>query len=68
MTQPNGVATPFDDVDVDADAERDGLAPQDAALTDAETTEIDRQVAEITSANQSRTPAEQVSVAPDEVS
>ena len=71
MTQPDqpvDVATPFDDVDVDHDVERDGLAPEGGNLTEAETGAIDDQVAEITAVNQNRTPVEQISVAAEDVS
>lgn len=67
-TDPGGVAEPFDDVDVDADIGRDGRAPDGDTLTVEETEEIERQVAEITTANQSRGAAEQISVEPEDVS
>ena len=60
-------ATPFDDVDVDADVGRDGKAPGGTALTKGESGDINRQVAEIIAANRNRGPGEQVSVSPEDV-
>ena len=61
-------ATPFEDVDVEKDVERDGRPPDAAGLSDDEMREIDRQVAEIVTANQGRGAGEQVSVAAEDVS
>jgi len=66
-TPTNGVATPFDAVDVDEDVPEHGLAPEDPALTDAETAMITEQVEGITAANLSRTPQDQISVSPEDV-
>lgn len=38
--------TPFDNVDVEEDVDRDGEAPSGQTLTDEETAEIEKQVAE----------------------
>lgn len=58
----------FDEVDVEEGVEPGGEAPTGETLTDEEVAEIEKQVAEITRENVGRTPAEQVSVDPEEVS
>lgn len=59
--------TVFDDVDVEADVERDGRAPTGETLEPDEAGDIEAQVAEIVSSNRTRGPAEQVSVSPEDV-
>ena len=60
--------TPFQNVDVEADAEKDGMAPSGESLADSESADIKKQVAEIMAANEGRAPAEKISVAPEDVS
>jgi hypothetical protein len=64
----DGPIEPFDGVDIDADIGRDGRAPDDDTLTEDETADIERQVAEITATNRTRDTAEQVSIDPEDVS
>jgi hypothetical protein len=58
----------FEGEDVEEGVEPGGEAPTDETLTYEETAEIEKQVAEITTANAGKTPDEQVSVDPEEVS
>jgi hypothetical protein len=58
----------FDEEDVEEGVEPGEEAPTGQTLTDEELAEIEKQVAEITRANAGRTPEEQVSVDPEEVS
>lgn len=60
--------TPFQNVDVEADSAKDGMAPSGESPTDSESADIKKQVAEITAANELRAPGEKVSVSPGEVS
>src|SRR3954453_5463180 len=53
--------TPFENVDVDQDVDRDGRAPSRGPLTAAEDKAIDNQITEIVATNAGREPAEQVS-------
>jgi hypothetical protein len=59
--------TPFEDVDVEEDVARDGEAPSGETLTDEEMAEIEKQVADIVTANRGRGAGEQVSVDPEDV-
>jgi hypothetical protein len=58
----------FDGEDVEEGVEPGGEAPTDETLTYEETAEIEKQVAEITTAKAGRAPEDQVSVDPEEVS
>ncbi len=64
----DAMLTPFENVDVEADVAVDGTAPAGGSITDSESADIQRQIAEINTTNAGRAPGEKISLSPEEVS
>ena len=58
---------PFEDVDVEADSERFGAAPEGASLTPEERADVRRQVTALVAAPRDRRPGEPASASPADV-
>ena len=59
--------TPFQNVDVEADAAKFGMAPEDESRAASESLDIKNQLEGIRKDNESRAPVDKVSVSPEDV-